>query len=209
MITALPYATRRARRRCGINRFTSELITRNAGHDPRNPKDDNMTFPKLAGLATIVTMAATSAFADSALTITETRAFETAPTAMAGGAYLTITNTGDSDDTLIAVMADFPRVELHTTEFEGDIARMVHVDTIPVPAGGSVTLEPGGMHVMFMGLQGNPLTVGDTVAATLVFEHAGEVPVTFDVVARDAAGQHGHSQGHDGGHGDHSPAHDH
>ena len=114
---------------------------------------------------------------------------------MAGGGYLTMTNSGTSDDALIGVLADFPRVELHTTEFEGDIARMVHVDTIPVPAGETVTLEPGGLHVMFMGLQGNPLTEGDQINATLVFEQAGEVPVTFDVVQRDMAG-HGHNHSH-------------
>ena len=156
-----------------------------------------MTFPKLTGLALIAAFCGTAAFAESALTITDARAFETPPTAMAGGGFLTISNTGTSDDVLIGVRADFPRVELHTTAFEGDIARMVHVDAIPVPMGETVTLEPGGMHVMFMGLQGNPLTAGDTIAATLIFEQAGEVPVTFDVIARDtAAVGHGHGSHH-------------
>ena len=44
---------------------------------------------------------------------------------------------------------------------------------------------------MFMGLKGNPLTAGDTITATLVFEQAGEMPVTFDIVKRDMAG-HSH-----------------
>lgn len=143
----------------------------------------------LAGLALFGF--ATAAAAESAISVADARAFETAPGAMAGGGFLAITNTGTSDDVLIAVLADFPRVELHTTEFEDDIARMIHVDAIPVPAGETVTLEPGGLHVMFMGLQGNPLTEGATIAATLVFEEAGDVPVTFDIVKRDMAG-HGH-----------------
>ena len=135
----------------------------------------------------------TNAMAETAISITDARAFETAPSAMAGGGFLTITNSGSSDDALIAVRADFPRVELHTTEFENDIARMVHVDTIPVPAGQTVTLEPGGLHVMFMGLQGNPLHAGESIAATLVFEQAGEMPVSFAIVARDMAHQsHNH-----------------
>lgn len=152
----------------------------------------------------IVAFGATAAFADSALTITETRAFETAPGAMAGGGYLTIANTGDSDDTLIGVTADFPSTQLHTTEFDGDVARMVHLDAIPVPAGEIVTLEPGGMHVMFMGLQGKALAQGDKIDATLIFEQAGEVPVTFTVVARDMAGAH--DQAHDN---DNGASHDH
>ena len=160
-----------------------------------------MTFPKLASFAIIAAIGGTSALADSAISVSDAYAFETAPTAMAGGGFVTITNTGDSDDTLIAVLADFPRVEMHTTEFEGDIARMIHLDAIPVPAGETVTLEPGGMHVMFMGLQGNPLTAGDNVQATLVFEQAGEVPVSFDVVTRDAhAGDHGDSHDHSHNH---------
>ncbi len=151
---------------------------------------------KTISLAALAVFAfASGAAAESAISVAEARAFETAPTAMAGGGFLTITNTGTTDDALIGVLADFPRVELHTTEFEDDIARMVHVDAIPVPAGETVTLEPGGMHVMFMGLQGNPLTEGETIAATLVFEQAGEVPVTFDIVKRDMAG-HGHSHNH-------------
>lgn len=156
-----------------------------------------MTFPKLATLAMIAATCATTSLADSALTVTDLRAVETAPTAMAGAGFLTITNNGTSDDALIGVIADFPSVQLHTTEFEDDIARMVHLDRVPVPAGETVSFAPGGMHVMFMGLQGNPLTLGDTVPATLVFEQAGEVPVTFDIVARepaaqDAASSHNH-----------------
>ncbi|MBQ2261035.1 MAG: copper chaperone PCu(A)C [Loktanella sp.] len=168
-----------------------------------------MTFPKLAPLAVIAAMAATSAMAE--ITVTDAYAFETAPTAMAGGGFLTITNTGDSDDVLTAVQADFPSVQLHTTEFDGDIARMMHLEAIPVAAGETVTLAPGGMHVMFMGLQGNPLTAGDEISATLVFEQAGEMPVTFDVVARDTADSHGEDRGHnhDQNSHDHGNSHDH
>ncbi|WP_019955098.1 copper chaperone PCu(A)C [Yoonia vestfoldensis] len=147
----------------------------------------------MAGLALLGL--ATTAAAESAISVADARAFETAPTAMAGGGFLAITNTGTSDDTLVAVLADFPRVELHTTEFENDVARMIHLDAIPIPAGETVALEPGGMHVMFMGLQGNPLTEGETINATLVFEQAGDVPVTFEIVKRDMAG-HGHSHNH-------------
>ncbi len=144
---------------------------------------------KTTFLASLALLAiATTATADSAISVSDARAFETAPSAMAGGGFFAITNTGTSDDTLIAVLADFPRVQLHTTEFENDIARMVHVDTIPVPAGETVTLEPGGLHVMFMGLQGNPLMAGATIDATLVFEQAGEIPVTFAIVKRNMAG---------------------
>ncbi len=140
---------------------------------------------KLAALAAFTLMA--SAAQAENVSIENARAFATAPTAMAGGGFLTITNTGDLDDTLIGIRADFPRVELHTTEFTDGVARMMHLDAIPVPAGETVSLEPGGLHVMFMGLRGNPLEEGETIPATLIFENAGEVEITFDIVKRDMA----------------------
>ncbi len=140
---------------------------------------------KLAALAAFTLMASTAQAEN--VSIENARAFATAPTAMAGGGFLTITNTGDQDDTLIGIRADFPRVELHTTEFTDGVARMMHLDAIPVPAGETVSLEPGGLHVMFMGLRGNPLEEGETIPATLIFENAGEVEITFNIVKRDMA----------------------
>ncbi len=140
----------------------------------------------LAAMAAL-TLSVTSAFADSMITVTDARAFETAPSAMAGGGFMQITNSGTTDDRLVAVQADFPRVEIHTTEFTDGVAKMMHIDGIDVPAGETVTLEPGALHVMFMGLQGDPLEEGETVPATLIFEQAGEVPITFNVVKREMA----------------------
>lgn len=120
--------------------------------------------------------------------------FETASTAMAAGGFMTITNTGDTDDRLISASANVQRVEIHTTDVEGDIARMRELeDGIVIPAGETVTLQPGGLHVMFMGLNGDPFELGEEVGATLVFENAGEVEVMFKVEER--AGHMGHSHG--------------
>lgn len=151
------------------------------------------TLTTLAALCTF----ATPLLADPVLEINDIKAFETAPTAMAGGGFMAITNTGDTDDTLIGVQAGYPRVELHTTDFGDDgVARMMHLeDGITIPAGETITLEPGGLHVMFMGLRGTPFEAGSTVDATLIFETSGEVPVTFDIVKRDIEGQD-HSHDH-------------
>lgn len=141
-------------------------------------------------------LSTTAALADDTLHVDHIRAFATAPTAMSGGGFMSITNHGDQDDALIGIRADFPRVELHTTAFADGIARMMHVDEIAIPAGETVTLAPGGFHVMFMGLQGTPLTEGESFPATLIFEQAGEVAVTFDIVARTM--DHGNQQDHSG-----------
>ena len=153
-------------------------------------KENTMKLMKSSALALFALTA--PAWADSVIEIAQPKAFATAPTAMAGGAFMEISNTGSTDDRLIAVQADYPRVEIHTTEFDSEgVARMMHLDDgIAIPAGETVTLEPGGLHVMFMGLRNTPFVEGETVSATLVFEQAGEVPVAFDIVKRQMNHNH-------------------
>lgn len=117
------------------------------------------------------------------------RTFETAKNVNVAGGYMEITNSGTADDTLVDVrVAEIPRVELHLSETDANgVARMTKQDGIPVPAGETVTLMPGGLHVMFMGLGGDPFEVGEQINATLVFQNAGEVDVTFNVVERTAS----------------------
>lgn len=111
--------------------------------------------------------------------------FETFRSAPAAGGFMTIRNEGAADDVLEAVRAPVPRVEIHRSEVdEKGMATMTPVDGLPVPAGGTVELRPGGLHVMFMGLKDMPLKAGDTLPATLVFRDAGEVEIVFDVVKR-------------------------
>lgn len=150
----------------------------------------------LAAAAAIFSMS-TSALAHDYklgdLVIEHPMAFNTAPTAKSGGGYLTITNTGDTADRLIGVRADFPKVELHTTEEKDGVARMMHVDAIDVPAGETVMLQPGGLHVMFMGLGGDPFEVGEEIPATLIFETAGEIDIKFNIEERGASDKADHS----------------
>lgn len=121
------------------------------------------------------------------LKISHPMSFETPISAKAGAGYMTITNEGDTADSLIEVRADFPRVMLHKSEEKDGIATMSHVDKIDIPAGGTVELVPGGFHVMFMGLDGDPLEDGETIDATLVFEKAGAVDIVFSVEPRAAS----------------------
>lgn len=137
--------------------------------------------------------------------------------AMAGAGYVTITNNGDATDTLIAVEADFPRVEIHDTKVENDIATMYQVEGIAIAPDDTVTFAPGGKHIMFMGLDGDPFEAGETIEATLVFENAGRLDVTFEVETIEQIMEHlGHAAGdmqmdhsNHAGHGDHDDHKDH
>ena len=151
-----------------------------------------MSYTALAALCTFATTATAHEYKVGDVVVDHPMAFETAQTSQSAGGFMTITNTGESDDRLIAVEADFPRVEIHTTEMDGDVARMMHLeDGIVLPAGESITLQPGGFHVMFMGLGGDPFEVDEKVPATLIFENAGRLDVTFNVEARKLDGQGG------------------
>ena len=137
------------------------------------------------------------------LVVNHPMAFETPKAASTGGGYLTITNTGEAADRLVAVQAEgFDEVSLHESSTDDmGVARMRHVPGIDLPPGETVSLEPGGYHVMFMGLNGDPFEVPVELRPTLQFEQAGPLDVTFNVESR-----------RDGGHGemDHSAhgAHD-
>jgi copper(I)-binding protein len=126
------------------------------------------------------------------LTIGHPYAIATPAGARTGAGYLSVTNAGPEPDRLVAVKADFPRVELHTTEVDAaGVARMGAAEAVEVPPGATVTLAPQGTHVMFMGLAA-PLVEGEQVPAVLVFEKAGEVAVEFAVEARKAGDETGH-----------------
>ena len=58
---------------------------------------------------------------------------------------------------------------------------------LTIPPGASVTLAPGGSHLMFIGINA-PFSDGEHIAAALMFEKAGKIDVTFDVGSVGARG---------------------
>lgn len=122
--------------------------------------------------------------------------------AKAAGGHMGIRNDGDAPDRLIGVEMDAANhVMLHTTEIGSDgVARMIHLDLIEIPPGETVLLQPGGMHVMMMGLR-RALDVGELIPATLVFQNAGRVEVEFIVEEREGLGEsHGNHGAGTAGH---------
>jgi copper(I)-binding protein len=102
--------------------------------------------------------------------------------AMTGAGYFVIMNNGTEDDRLVEITANFPRVMMHDTKTDDGIATMFHIeDGVAVPAGGTVTFEPGSKHVMFMGFNGDPFEIGEEIPATMNFEKAGELDIVFVV----------------------------
>jgi copper(I)-binding protein len=96
--------------------------------------------------------------------------------------FLTIKNTGASDDMLIGVSSKISkRTELHTHIKDGDVMRMRRVKGgIKVPKNGHAELKSGGFHLMFIGLKA-PLKSGTTFPVTLKFKNAGDITLNMNV----------------------------
>jgi copper(I)-binding protein len=95
--------------------------------------------------------------------------------------YFVIVNDGGEADTLVGASTEVASsVELHQTRMQGDVAEMVPVPQVDVPARGRVEFKPGGYHVMLVGLK-QDLQEGDTLKLTLQFEKSGEIQLAVPV----------------------------
>ena len=107
-----------------------------------------------------------------------------------GVIYLDIHNRGTADDRLVAVSTPLAtKVELHRSTMEEGVHRMEAVESVVVPAGGSVELAPGGLHVMLVGLK-FMLMAEETIPVTFTFERSGAIMTGVAVEVRD--GDHDH-----------------
>lgn len=132
----------------------------------------------LGGLVLLTTPVTAGPVKHGALTIDHVWARATAKMARTGAAYMTITNTGNTADTLLSAQgAVSAKTELHKSSMKDGVMRMRQVKGgIKVPAGKTVMLKPGGFHTMLIGLK-NPLHEGDSFPLTLNFAKAGSVTV--------------------------------
>ncbi len=131
--------------------------------------------------------------------------------AKVGAGYLGLINIGTNDDRLVSATSDVSeRVEIHTMTMEAGVMKMRRLpDGLPVKARSTVTLKPGGYHLMFIDLKA-PLEKDQDFNVTLTFEKTGDIDVLFKTTGiggqspypkDDAAGgsasgsASGHSQG--------------
>lgn len=101
------------------------------------------------------------------------------------GIFMTLTNDGDTADRLVGGATDVADVvEIHETVMDAEGRTMMQPleNGIEIPAGESVELMPGGLHVMLREVTAE-LVEGDTVTITLRFEQAGEITIDVPVQA--------------------------
>lgn len=91
-----------------------------------------------------------------------------------GSGYFTL-HGGTGAATLIAVSADYAiRTEMHESMMSGGMATMKKIDSVPLPAGGEVTFQPGGRHLMLFGVS-RDLKPGDNTLLTFTFADGSRI----------------------------------
>jgi copper(I)-binding protein len=99
-----------------------------------------------------------------------------------GAVYLSLTNEGGSPDMLLSVESQVAEaVELHESKVdENDVMRMSLLTNLEVPPRGSVSLEPGGKHIMLINLK-QELKPGEKISLTLNFEKIGPLSIEAEI----------------------------
>jgi len=103
------------------------------------------------------------------------------PSATMTAGYGVIHNRCQTPVTVIGARSTaFADVSLHETTVVDDVSRMQHVHGLPIAAGASVELRPGGLHLMLM--QGRAaLEKGQTLPLVLELEDGNEAIATLQV----------------------------
>ena len=96
-------------------------------------------------------------------------------------AYMVLENTTDQPVTLTqATFNNCKKVEIHESKEEKGIHTMRPLTSITIPPKGSVTLKPGGLHIMLIKIT-KTYHIGDTADLTLSFKELGDVTIPITV----------------------------
>ncbi|MGK8207113.1 copper chaperone PCu(A)C [Burkholderia cenocepacia] len=111
------------------------------------------------------------------------------PATVPSSGYFTVKNNGDQPATLTGVDTPaFGMAMLHETQTSGSTAKMVHVDSVEVPAHGTLTFKPKSYHVMLEEPH-QPVAPGSKVPLALHFADGSTVSVSCDAKSPSYTGQ--------------------
>nr|WP_093425479.1 copper chaperone PCu(A)C [Tranquillimonas alkanivorans] len=147
-----------------------------------------MLFSVVAGLALSLGTSAAHAGSD-AVVVEDAWARASIGTSRPGAAYMEIRNRGEEAVTLTGLatdLAEMPEIHRTSTDDQG-VSSMAPAGDIAIAPEATVTLEPGGLHVMLMRLQ-RPMMEGESFSLTLVFSDGGEMKVEVPIRSISARG---------------------
>lgn len=98
-----------------------------------------------------------------------------------GGAFVTLKGAGADDALTGATSPVVERIEIHDVTRDGAqsgaIVRMRAVPALPLPAGGTLALQPGHAHMMLFGVK-ESVKPGDSVPLHLTFRSGRTLDIT-------------------------------
>jgi hypothetical protein len=149
-----------------------------------------LLFPAVVGLVAL------PAWAGEGVTVDHAWAPASAGTPTTGAAYLTLTGSGEEDAIVGVSTPVAASAEVHQSFVENGVSKMRPAPDLAIPAGKVVRFEPGGYHVMLIGLK-QALVAGQSFPLTISFAYADAVTVDVQVRGRDhAAPAPGHEHMH-------------
>ena len=117
---------------------------------------------------------------------------EAPPASTVLAAYMVLKNTADTPRTITRIDSpDFRDAQIHRTVVEDGVAKMLPVEQLQLPASGSVTLEPGGLHLMLFDPQ-RPLRDGDSIILIIHASDGDSITVHAPVVRKTGGHEHSH-----------------
>jgi len=90
----------------------------------------------------------------SGLSVSDPYVREPVPGRAMSAAFMTLINESDAPRQLLSVSAPWAgAIEIHTHLHENGVMKMRQLSALEIPAKSSVTLQPGGLHLMLFGLE--------------------------------------------------------
>lgn len=109
------------------------------------------------------------------------------PTAMMTAGYAQIYNNTNQTKVLVGAQSDrFGSIEIHRTEIQDGVARMVQQDRIVIEPHQALSLAPGGYHLMLMALT-TALKPDENIPVQLQWAEGEPLRVDFTVMAEAPA----------------------
>ena len=124
----------------------------------------------LLGWTLLMGEAAGAETAANAVVVGDPHVREVLPGQSNSASFMTLENTSEQAHALVRAESPAAKtVELHTHTLDGGVMRMRPVEQVPLPPGESVRFEPGGLHLMWIGVL-QPLKAGQEAPLILFYE---------------------------------------
>ena len=136
---------------------------------------------KIIALLCVICIQPLIALAQPSIEIDSAYIRELPPAVTNSAVYMSLINHGSHNVSLLGISSEAAdSIMIHRSVMENGMMSMEHIMALEIPAGETVRLEPGGVHIMLTGVK-RPLRAGDSVRLNLNFSNGLVLTVTAPV----------------------------